>query len=169
MVGKDALSDVAGVTVTPGAAVAATWEPDDDDEERDEDDRQGRKVELRTYTVTDEAGNTLTLVVKVKRTDRHIRARLVSVQSGGGSPEHLPWNTVRVKWAETWTGELRDLDQRMRAGRGQDRQTVTAGYDPRKNETTMKVERPRPERKVTKAGMVVLRLVVDKVKLTTEY
>ena len=81
----------------------------------------------------------------------------------------MPKNRKSIEWATDKDGTLKELEQEMKVGKGKDRQDVEAKYDAKKNQTTIKADEPKPEKKITKPGLVLLRLATNKGALVIEY
>jgi hypothetical protein len=175
--GKDGGSGVASVALV--SSVPVKWGGDDDD---DDDDKKGKgkgdddddgKAELRTYRVTDKAGNSLTVVEKVKKAGHEIKAIIVSLQYGSGAVITPPKNKKDFEWALNKDGSLKELEQELEVGKGKDKQEVEAQFDAKNNETTIKVKEKGKDdddgKKVVKPGLVLLRLATDKGKLLIEF
>jgi hypothetical protein len=84
---------------------ASSWSPGDDSPDATPENND-HGAELRTYTLTDLAGNTTTLVLKVQLPGPHghqLKARLVSVQYGstpvvtfGSNSEQFHWDLATL-------------------------------------------------------------------------
>lgn len=57
----------------------------------------------------------------------------------------------------------------MEVGKGKDKQEVEAKFEGNKNQTTIKVDDPKPKTKVVKPGLVLLRMATDKGNLVIEF
>jgi hypothetical protein len=166
--GRDGGSGVSPGPLSPTSTTLARWGKDEDDADDDEDDDRGKKdrsdnAELRTYRAADAAGNTLTLVEKVKLAKNQVKVKVVSLQYDGGPVLAQPANVARWKWS----GD-KELSQRISLGTGKDRLVTTTRYDHKKNETTIQVKDPKPERKETAPGMLLLKLATDEGGLVIE-
>ena len=164
VIGRDGGSGIGSVTVT---STTVKW--GDGDEDDDGDDDKGSKAELRTYTVTDAAGNTLVLVEKVKKSGHEIKVSMVSLRYNGGAVITLPENSKSYEWSLNKDGSLKELEQKMEVGKGKAKQSVEAKYEGKKNLTTIKVDAPKPETKVVKPGLALLRLATSNGSLVIEY
>lgn len=185
--GRDALSGVPSGPLSVLSVVLTRWgdgEGDDDKDskaeekrkakETEETKREGRdedkeNAELRTYKVMDVAGNSLLLVEKVKREGHEIKVRIVSLQYQSGPVLTPPRNKKEFEWAGEQDGFIKELEQRMTVRKGQAKQEVEAKFEREKNQTTIKAEEPKPETKVVKPGLVLLRMVTDKGQLDIEF
>ena len=186
--GRDPVSGAALDPVPPLSATPAPHDDDDDDEEDEDDGDDGRRgndrrgddndddgddddgrTELRTYEVVDLAGNSLTLVERVKKAGHEIKAELLSLQYQDAEPTDAPENKQNFQWATERDGSLKELEQKLEIGKGRDRQDVEAKFEGRKNETTIKQDEPKPETRVVKPGLVLLRLATDQGNLAIEF
>jgi len=129
--------------------------------------RGGR--ETRTYRVTDLAGNTLQVVEEVKREGHEIKGSIVSLQYNGGPVITAPQNEKKFEWAIDRDGTLRELKQKLEVDHGRDKQEVEARFDAKKNETTIKLAGPGPERRISRSGLVLLRLATINGRLVIEF
>ena len=175
-----------GVPSTPCSPVVtpASWGGDDDD-----DDDHAR-AELRTCTIVDAAGNTLVIALKVKQgggdddddddDGKSIKATIVSLQYNGGPVISPPANSVKFEWSTNKDGTLKSLNQRLSVGKGKNRQWVSAKFDAKKNQTVIKTGTGGEDEdddddddshgvKITRPGLVLLRLVTDEGALIIEY
>ncbi|GEM_PF-1823507 len=191
---RDGGSGVPTGPLTPVTVTTAQWgdgddgdddhnwhdRPDGDDKRKtsadkpgkdDDRDRDGNpiKVEVRTYTVTDAAGNTTTLVEKVKKAGHELKVRMVSVQYNGGPVVLLAKNSKHFEWSTDRSGAIKELEQKMTAGSGKDRRSVDAKYQADKNQTRIETDGPGPDVHATKPGLALLRLATTGGKLTIEY
>jgi hypothetical protein len=192
VVARDGTSGAAVVPVAAAAVAPATWTADDDDDDADAEagepaelrgakatvQREGGlraapppKVELRTHRLADAAGNTLTVVVKVRKTDSELKARVISLQYNDGAPVAPERNRLHVLWLADRGGQLKSLVQDVSQGHGQDRETVGAVYDAKDDESLLIISdepRSRPTR-TRKNGLVLPRLETDRGQLNIGY
>jgi pectin methylesterase-like acyl-CoA thioesterase len=166
--GRDGLSGVA-----PGAIAPLSVTPPPGRRENNDDDDDGG-MERRTYRVTDLAGNTLTIVLKVKHEGGELKARIISwsYQNGpaGGATASLsdaPRNRFDVDWKTDRDGSLNELEQLLSIYSGENRQEVDAGYDADRNETTIRVG--DSELRIVRPGLVLLKLTTNRGVLGIEY
>ncbi len=108
--------------------------------------------ELRTYRVSDRAGNTLEVVDRVKASGKQISVEVV------GAPE----NSTKIEWSLEKDGTVKELQQKLTAGATK----VSAHYDSKKNVTEIDGEGAG---KIVRPGLVLLRLAVDSGRLVIEY
>ena len=185
--GRDALSGVPSGPVAVLSVVPTRWgdgEGDDDKDSKAEETRKAKEkeeakredrdedkenAELRTYKVVDLAGNSLLLVEKVKREGHEIKVRIVSLQYQSGPVLTPPRNKKEFEWSGEKDGSIKELEQRMAVGKGQAKQAIEAKFEREKNQTTIKVEDAKPETKIVKPGLVLLRMVTDKGQLDIEF
>jgi hypothetical protein len=165
--GRDALSGVPAGPVGCTSAPTKWGNGDDDDDDAGNDDDDA-KAELRTCTLMDTAGNSLTVVEKVKKAGHEIKATIVSLQYNGSPVVTPPENKKDFQWALNKDGSLKELEQEMEVGKGKDKQGVEAKFKAKDNQTTIKVDEPKPETKIVKPGLVLLRMATDKGKLIIE-
>jgi hypothetical protein len=129
-------------------------------------------MERRTYRVTDLAGNTLTIVLKVNRDGRELHARIISwaYQNGPASSNpafaDTPRNRFDFEWQINRDGSLKKLEQSVEINSGRDRQKVEADYNGSRDETTIEDDsRPR----IVRPGLVLLKLTTNQGRLGIEY
>ena len=155
--GRDTLSGVASGPVAP-TGVSGRGRGHDED-----------GLQTRTYTVSDIAGNTLTLVVQVRRAGHELQASVVSLSYDGGDATRPGPDTLDAEWGATRDGTLETLHQTVTVGRERDRATLTARYDARRGETTLTPGRHRDRDRDTVQGLVLLRLATDAGSLRIEH
>jgi hypothetical protein len=172
--GKDADSGVQTGPITPTApssVVPTTWTSDDDDADA-RSDGDDHSAELRTYTITDLAGNATTLIVKVKPPKLHgdhLKARLISIQYGMAAAVSFGRNFEEFDWDLMKDGTVASLDQKLRIGVGQARQVVDAHFDTRQGHTNIQIKNPRPQPVIQKPGLDLLEMVTQKGQLSISY
>ena len=66
-------------------------------------------------------------------------------------------------------GFNKELEQKMRVGKGGEKEKVRAEFDAKKNQTTIKVEEPGADTKLVKPGLTLLRMATDKGDLNIEF
>jgi hypothetical protein len=185
--GRDARSGVPSGPVTPVAIAPTSFsgEIESDDDEpphgrRGKRDDDGARWELRTYRIIDLADNSLTLVERVRSggdegSSHHrdegqgLRLEMVSLQYGHGPVLPLPRNRKRFEWTLGRDGRLKELDQVMEVRESHERQRVWATFEAKKDRTILWIDRPKPERRVVRKGLALLRMATDKTKLVIEY
>lgn len=161
-------ADANAVKATPAQiAIVSSGESDDDD--------TGGLAELRTYRIADAAGNTVTLVERVKRHDHSVQVQVVSFQQTVGCPTDCrrnapvaPVATKSFEWALNADGSIAELTQRMNVGQGAERRRVVARYDGRRNETVIR-DSNGADQSVTRSGLVLLRMVTAGATMAIEY
>jgi hypothetical protein len=186
--GRDALSGVPSGPVAPVSVASTSFSGEsefDDDEptlekRRKRDDDEGPRSELRTYRTVDLADNELTLVERARsardegsshhRDEGHgVRLEMVSLQYGHGPLLPLPRNRKRFEWTLGRDGRLKELEQVMEVRRGHEGQRVRAVFEAEKDRTILWIDRPKPERRIVRKGLVLLRMATDKGKLVIEF
>jgi hypothetical protein len=138
---------------------------------------EGRRLS-RTYRIEDRAGNSLEIVILLRR-DRHersgddededrdghasneFRASVASLRYNDGALLAMPKNELEFDWTLTGTS-LKKLEQDMQIGSERAKQEVKAKFNAKKNETKIDVEDRGSERKLTRPGLVLLRLETDR-------
>jgi len=123
---------------------------------------------VRIYHLEDRAGNTIELVVRLKREDDELEASLVSLRMNGGAPVTLPANELKFEWAVS-RGVLKELEQKISVGKGHQKQKAQAHFEAKKNETRIEQEDGKIERELTRAGLVLLRLETDRGALVIRF
>jgi hypothetical protein len=165
--GRDALSGVG-----PGPLVPQSIAPIDQDRDHDDDqdvrDNDGMGTQLRTYQVLDLAGNSLTLVAKVRMNRHQISVQVVSLQYGAGPVITLPRNRESFEW-DVDDGKLTELEQSFKIGSGEEAPRVETDFELRRNQTTINQAEPEPRGRLVRAGLVLLRLATSAGTLSIEY
>ncbi len=173
VVGRDGGSGGASVVLVSSVPVKWGEGDDDDDEDADDEKEKKKQAELRTYKVTDKAGNTLLLVEKVKKEGKEIKATIVNLQYNGGAVLTLPKNEKKFEWSLNKDGSLKELEQKLTVGKGKDKEEIQAKFDAKKNETAIRVKEKGKDdddgKKVVKPGLALVRLATDNGKLGIEY
>jgi hypothetical protein len=123
-------------------------------------------MERRTYLVTDLAGNTLTIVLKVERGGHELHARIISWAYQNGPVTDAPRNRFEFEWQTNHDDSLKKLEQSLEINSGSDRQKVKADYEASRNETTIKVDDSHP---IVRPGLVLLKLTTNQGRLGIEY
>jgi hypothetical protein len=174
--GKDAGSGVSPGPTPPASVVAAAWTRDDDSEgARDDGDKH--TAELRTYNVTDIAGNTTVLVIKIQAPSHdgdHLKARLISVAYGSAGPVTFRPNFEQFDWdadhdRPDHTTALQQLHQLLRIGTGDTLLAIDADFDAHRNTTEIRVRDPHPHKPITKPGLDLLQLHTLAGRLSPSY
>jgi hypothetical protein len=171
--GRDATAGmmVAG-PLTPAGSVPTYW-----DASAVFSARTPYDSELRTYTLTDRAGNTLVLTVVVNRSDTLVRMRIVSTQVNGGAVVAAPTNTMSFTLTSTRSGSpvLNTVVELVQEGQ---HRVTTASANPETNQTTITTTTtPDPfvrgatatTTTVTRPGQVLVRLATTQGKLAVEF
>lgn len=163
--GRDGGSGVPAGSINSISVVQTKWGDGKDDTDTDKNEN----VELRTYRVTDLAGNSLVLVEKVKIKGNEIKVKIVSLQYNNGQVITPDKNEKKFEFALNKDGTLKELNQKMQVGKEKPKQNVEAKFDAKKNKTTIKVNEPKPESNVVRSGLVLLKMATDKGKLVIEF
>lgn len=131
-------------------------------------DRDSR-LELRTYLVVDQAGNTLALTLGVSRQDKELSVRVVRLAYNGG-PAVVPIsNEAQFQADQGPSGALRRVEQEIGLESGNGDETVHAVWDARRDQTRITVERDDREKQIVRNGLVLLRLATSSGTLTIEF
>lgn len=140
------------------------------DHEGDDDNRDGA---LRTYTITDSAGHTLTLKMTFKSNGDNIQAQLLSLQYGNAAPIQFRHATLSFRSGSEDDGDGRSIDQSVSAD-GSTR--ASAHFDANTDSTTITLgsQNSHGDDEVdgtsfTKAGMWLLGLVTSGGSLNIGY
>ena len=141
--GIDARSGVAAgpIPPSPAAFAAASSRRHDDDDDEGDDDERNRKTERRRYEVADLAGNVLAIVEDVRRAGHDVKGEILTLQYGNGPVVDAPDNQLKFEYAvRKKTGAFKELNQRMRIGKGDERQEIHAKYDGKKDRTKVEAK-----------------------------
>jgi hypothetical protein len=166
--GRDALSGVRSGAVAVQSIVPVDQDHDDDDDDQDVRDNDGTGTQLRTYQALDLAGNSLTVLVKVRKNRHQIGVQLISLQYGAGPVITLPRNRESFEW-EVDHGTLTELEQHFRTGAGEEAPRVEAEFNLQRNQTTIKQGEPELRKRMVKSGLVLMRLATSAGTLSIEY
>jgi probable HAF family extracellular repeat protein len=169
--GKDAGSGVPPGPIAPSSTAPTSWNSDDRAVDA-KPEGNDRSAELRPYTLTDLAGNTTTLVLKVQVPGPHghqLKARLVSIQYGSTPAVTFGSNSEEFHWDLAKDGTLSKLDQQVRIGTGHDQQAADAHYEAGQGRTDIRVKNPRPQPAIQKPGLDLLQIVTAKGQLSVSY
>ena len=119
-------------------------------------DRAGKKLRV-THSVTDAAGNTLSLVLTDKRKKPTAVALAVeSVRYNGGTPLTVPKNRIKARWKTDTNGAIASLVQRVVFDGVDGVIKITTHYAAADNQTEIKVKTPAGKEQLTAAGMVLI-------------
>jgi hypothetical protein len=159
--GIDSLSGV------PRGPIALTSVPlPKRDADRDQDDEQ--RIETRTYTVADRAGNSVVLILEVRKHTYSIAFRVVSIQYKGGLSLIPPPNTGRFEWSVRHNGSIRALEQRIETGAERHETEISATFSAARNETAIRVK-PRVHHRFVRLGLVLLELRSENGQLVIDF
>jgi hypothetical protein len=173
----DTVSGAPSGVITPVSVKSDKWSRNDDDEDEDDRDECGEHTgkarkefgaEVRTYLITDNAGNTLEFVMKVKTEGHEIKAVITSMKINGAVVK-VVYNVQSFMWNDDKAGNTRILVQRMHVGTGKKHEMVIATYNVKKNETEIRESDPRPQKKVQKPGLVLLKMYITASGLDVKY
>jgi hypothetical protein len=156
--GRDMFSGVSGGAIPP----LAVTPPSGHGEHGDDDDDDGA-MEQRTYLILDSAGNSLTLVLKVKAEGHELKAEILSLQYNSGLVTSAPKNKLAYEWATASNGNLKQLEQKLNNAE----QQVEAEFKADRNQTVIKTKQPNGT--IIKPGLVLLRLASAGGQLVIEY
>jgi hypothetical protein len=175
---RDAASGVTPSALTPASAVERCNESDwgggghDDDDADDEDESNPchgqKKGERRTYSVPDNAGNLIEVVVDVLIHHDHVRARFVSIGYNGAVAAPVRRNIAEFKTHGGASKPL-DVDQKVRLWFDEFTDHVNAKFEEKKGTTTIKSVRSGQSTNTVRSGRVFLRLATATGLLTIEY
>jgi hypothetical protein len=149
--GIDSLSGVPRGPIAPTSVVPSLKR----DADSDKDDEQ--KIETRTYTVADRAGNSVVLVLEVRKHAYSIAFRVVSIQYKGGLSSVPPPNAGRFEWGVRHNGSIGALEQRIETGAVGHETEISATFSVARNETAIRVK-PRLQHEFVLPGLVLLQL-----------
>jgi hypothetical protein len=108
----------------------------------------------RTYDISDAAGNTLRLVMRVQKAGGHLKARVVSTQYGSAAPSPSPENLTSYHWAFRGNGALQHLLQSFESGAA----IASADFNGSLNRTTITRVVPLPASVQIRPGLVLLQV-----------
>jgi hypothetical protein len=145
--------------IPPASVVTTRWHNED------EDDRSN--AELRTYIITDAAENKLILKEIVKKNDKEIKAKVLSIQYNDNPPITPAKNQKSFEWSLDKNGSIKELEQTMKVGKGKSEHKVSAKFDAKKNQTKIKSEKPKL--KETLPGLVLLKMNTENGKLVISH
>ena len=175
--GRDSLSGVPAGPIAPISVVQVNVHEHDNDHGGDQghgdghgeghDDGHGHRdghdcvTEIRTYVVTDRAGNTLRLVATVRKSQDDLTMHIDSLRYGSGAVLALPTNTQTLEWDLRSNGTLKDLDQDFSITSGSPISRVDADFDSTANTTTIVRIQPMPRVTVVRPGVALLRMATS--------
>jgi hypothetical protein len=166
--GRDALSGTPPGPVPPSSVVMIPWNDFGSDE-----------AECRTYRIEDLAGNSLVLIMKVRRERDEMEIGILTLRYNHGKDAppaknedaSLPKNTIEF---EQLRGRGLDhcllaVRQEVRLGRGEERSSLDARYTVLDDETSIKLISPVGNQEIERQGLVLIRIVTNKGTLVLEY
>jgi len=149
--------------ISPTSVTQAKWNAEDDDDRED----HRTNAELRTYEITDAAGNKMTLKEIVKIKGKEIKVKVLSIQYGDGTPIKPDKNKKAFEWSLNKDGTIKELEQKMTTKEGKSKQEVKAKYSSKKDQT--KIESEKPKVNLTKQGLALLQMHTANGKLAIKY
>lgn len=117
-------------------------------------------VEIRTYRITDLAGNTLDIQFAEVATGNHIKTTVTSLSYNGATAVQPVDNTVQLEGIENTD----KLNQRFEVGQGGGHIQVTADWDASSNQTVIK----QASRTTSVPGLVLMRMATNNGQLAVE-
>ncbi len=115
--------------------------------------------EIRTYLITDDAGNSIELTEVVKQKGNQIKVKVLSIQYNDNSIIKPKYATKHFEWSIDKNSSIKELEQKMTVGK-HDKQKVKAKYYSKYDQT--KMESKYPKLKETLPGIVLLQMHTDK-------
>jgi type VI secretion system Hcp family effector len=161
--GTDDHPGMLATPIPPTSVTQAKWNAEDDDDRED----HRTNAELRTYEITDAAGNKMTLKEIVKIKGKEIKVKVLSIQYGDGTPIKPDKNKKAFEWSLNKDGTIKELEQKMTAKDGKSKQEVKAKYSYKKDQT--KIDSEKPKTKLTKQGLALLQMHTANGKLVIKY
>ncbi len=161
--GRDGLSGVLPGAVPP----VLVTQPSGGQGHRDEDGDDENEMQQRTYRVLDLAGNTLTLVIKVKAEGHELKAKILSLQYNTGAVMSAPKNKLSYEWDLDRNGNLKRLGQKLKTDSGNPDQEVDAEFRADRNQTVITTKHPKTT--TIRTGLVLLRFRSVQGQLVIEY
>ncbi len=165
--GHDALSGIASGAFAPVRVTASQWTASDDFFGVDVrlPGESGINTQLRTYALSDRADNVLTIESKVRRSNKQVKARLLSLtyqrQPVVMQGPNLSW----FVWASAPGGSFLLLEQSMFL----EGDRIGAHYIRQTDETKVVQLRLPLQPIATRAGMALLRMTTNRGALRIEY
>ena len=165
--GLDGLSGVAGGPIAPSVIGHGSWRDDDDDRKKEKEQKGNKTIERRTYRISDLAGNALTLVEDVKRAGHEVKGEIRTLQYNDASALTASDNRLQFEYAvDKKTNALKELEQKMRVGKGRDRQEMHAKFEGKKNQTKIETQQPEKGKRLIELGLRLLRVRTANGQLT---
>ncbi len=90
---------------------------------------------VRVYAVSDLAGHTLTLTLRVRHHGHQLKAQIISIQYGNSAPVKLSHNTLAFHYSLDKDGNIKTLEQKVRA----DGTSGNAHFNAKKGTTTITI------------------------------
>ncbi len=117
--------------------------------------RRWWKKQIRTYTLTDDAGNNLILKLRYKKSRNYIHFRILSLKYNDEQEVKLKYNRFYISGFK----KFKRLDQNLYVGK---QFTIRANYNKKKDETKVTIREDNQRQKYIEEGMVLIELVTDK-------
>ncbi len=95
-------------------------------------DEDGMGWELRQYTLTDSAGNTLVLNLNYKKEGREVKVEVLCMQYNDGAIMEVPKNKMQAEFSIYGNGTLKELEQKIKV---KGLFEARAKFNARKNQT----------------------------------
>ena len=93
---------------------------------------------------------------------------MVSLRYNAQAALAAPKNELAFEWSLSGTA-LKELEQEIKIGKDQQKQEAEAKFNAKKNETKIEVKDRGGERKLTKPGLVLLRLETERGTLAVRF
>lgn len=158
--GTDSLSGITTNPIAPTSVIPAKW-GDGDKEKSDDNDKNDKNAELRTYTVTDKAGNIMILIEKVKVKGNEAQVHMISVKYNNGAVMPLTSNSEDFEWSVAKDNSIKKVSQKVTIGKDDSGLQVEAKYNAEKNTTIINTENGQSDTKLTKSGLVLLHVATS--------
>ena len=129
------------------------------------------QITATSTLITDESGNTLNLIFKKLKQEKHeLKLEIQTLIYNGISTSEIPKTMLQYEWSTDKEGNLKELEQKATVGTLK----VGAHYDAKKNETKIeqklkKKDEDEDEIKEIFSGLRILKLVSDKGIITVDY
>ena len=121
----------------------------------------------RRYEQSDGAGNTLAVVLSVKAKPHDLDTSFETLSYNGRAPADAPDNHLHFGFDLAKDGSVKRLSQDIRVGKGPASVHVTADYDPKKDQTKIRVGGPGGD--TTRAGLALVAVSTSAGALVVQY
>jgi len=116
------------------------------------------------YTLTDDAGNSMQLTLKVRRSGNCLFVDILELRYNGGAPIKPPKNSYSIQFVvNRWTDELRFLRQTFHVKK---EFHITSRFYSHSDETKIIIHEWRHPEIITMQGLKIVNLVTDQGELT---